>query len=238
MLKYGRTYNFSAGPAMMPEEVLEEIAAEVMNYHGSGMSVMEMSHRSKPYQQIIDEAEANLRSLMGIPDNYKVLFMQGGASSQFAMVPLNLMKTGKADYVVTGQFSGKAAEEAKKDECPRGDEHQKNSVARGLVHPFLISLSQGFAQQGVHAHADTGGKADLHILYRERQPQRCHGTFGNLGHINAVHHIVHSLDQHRNNHRQCHRQQQLAHRHHAHFILPRVGELSAFTHCNASFKEK
>ena len=114
MLKYGRTYNFSAGPAMMPEEVLEEIAAEVMNYHGSGMSVMEMSHRSKVYQQIRDEAEADLRTLMGIPDNYKVLFVQGGGTVQFAMVPMNLMKNGKACYIETGAWSKKAIAEAKK----------------------------------------------------------------------------------------------------------------------------
>ena len=113
-MKYGRTYNFSAGPAMMPEEVLEEIAAEMMNYRGSGMCVMEMSHRSKVFQQIRDEAEADLRQLMGIPDNYKVLFVQGGGTVQFAMVPMNLMTTGEADYLVTGQFSGKAAKEAEK----------------------------------------------------------------------------------------------------------------------------
>ena len=113
-MKYGRTYNFSAGPAMMPEEVLEEIAAEVMNYQGSGMSVMEMSHRSKVFQQIRDEAEADLRKLMGIPENYKVLFVQGGGTVQFAMVPMNLMKNGVACYVETGAWSKKAIKEAKK----------------------------------------------------------------------------------------------------------------------------
>ena len=87
-MKYDRTYNFSAGPAMMPEPVLEEIRDEMMNYRGSGMCVMEMSHRSKVFQQIIDEADADLRDLMGIPDNYKVLFIQGGATLQFAMVPM------------------------------------------------------------------------------------------------------------------------------------------------------
>ena len=87
-MKYNRTFNFSAGPAMMPEPVLEEIRDEMMNYRGSGMCVMEMSHRSKVFQQIIDEAEADLRDLMGIPDNYKVLFIQGGATLQFAMVPM------------------------------------------------------------------------------------------------------------------------------------------------------
>ena len=113
-MKYGRTYNFSAGPAMMPEEVLEEIAAEVMNYQGSGMSVMEMSHRSKVFQQIRDEAEADLRKLMGIPENYKVLFVQGGGTVQFAMVPMNLMKNGVACYVETGAWTKKAIKEAKK----------------------------------------------------------------------------------------------------------------------------
>ena len=90
-MKYGRVYNFSAGPAMMPEEVLEEIAAEMMNYRGSGMCVMEMSHRSKVYQQIIDEAEQDLRDLMNIPDTHEVLFLQGGATEQFSAIPLNLM---------------------------------------------------------------------------------------------------------------------------------------------------
>ena len=111
---YERTYNFSAGPATMPEAVLEEIRDEVMNYRGSGMSVMEMSHRSKVFQEIYDNAEADLRKLMGIPDNYKVLFIQGGATLQFSMIPLNLMKNGVADYIVTGAWSKKAFSEAKK----------------------------------------------------------------------------------------------------------------------------
>jgi len=109
-----RVYNFSAGPAVLPEEVLKEAAAEMMDYRGSGQSVMEMSHRSKEYDQIIKEAEADLRDLMNIPDNYKVLFLQGGASLQFAMIPMNLMKNGKADYIVTGQWAKKAYQEAKK----------------------------------------------------------------------------------------------------------------------------
>ena len=107
-----RVYNFSAGPAVLPEPVLQEAAAEMLDYRGTGMSVMEMSHRSKPYQQIIDEAEADLRTLMGIPNHYKVLFMQGGASQQFAMVPMNLMRNRVADYIVTGQFAKKAWKEA------------------------------------------------------------------------------------------------------------------------------
>ena len=107
-----RVYNFSAGPAVLPEKVLKEAAAEMLDYQGTGMSVMEMSHRSKPYQKIIDEAEEDLRALMGIPENYKVLFLQGGASQQFAMVPMNLMRNGVADYIITGQFSKKAWKEA------------------------------------------------------------------------------------------------------------------------------
>ena len=110
----GRIYNFSAGPAVLPEEVLQQAAADMMDYHGCGMSVMEMSHRSKMFQEIIDEAEKDLRTLMNIPDNYKVLFLQGGASLQFAMIPLNLMKNKKADYIVTGQWAKKAYQEAKK----------------------------------------------------------------------------------------------------------------------------
>ena len=111
---YERTYNFSAGPATMPEAVLEEIRDEMMNYRGSGMCVMEMSHRSKVFQEIYDNAEADLRKLMNIPDNYKVLFIQGGATLQFSMIPLNLMKNGVADYIVTGAWSKKAFSEAKK----------------------------------------------------------------------------------------------------------------------------
>ena len=110
----GRVYNFSAGPAVLPEEVLREAAEEMMDYRGSGMSVMEMSHRSQTFQEIIDTAEADLRELMNIPDHYKVLFLQGGASQQFAMIPMNLMKNQKADYIVTGQWAKKAAKEAEK----------------------------------------------------------------------------------------------------------------------------
>ena len=109
-----RVYNFSAGPAVLPEEVLKEAQAEMLDYRGTGMSVMEMSHRSKAFDEIIDQAEADLRTLMQIPDNYKVLFMQGGASLQFAMIPMNLMKHGKADYIVTGQWAKKAYQEAQK----------------------------------------------------------------------------------------------------------------------------
>ena len=109
-----RVYNFSAGPAVLPEEVLREAADEMLDYKGCGMSVMEMSHRSKAFAEIIETAEQDLRDLMGIPDNYKVLFLQGGASQQFAMIPMNLMKNKVADYIVTGQWAKKAAAEASK----------------------------------------------------------------------------------------------------------------------------
>lgn len=110
----GRVYNFSAGPAVLPESVLKSAAEEMLDYNGTGMSVMEMSHRSKAYDEIIKTAEADLRELMNIPDNYKVLFLQGGASQQFAMIPMNLMKNKVADYIVTGQWAKKAYQEAAK----------------------------------------------------------------------------------------------------------------------------
>lgn len=106
-----RVYNFSAGPSMLPEEVLREAAATITDYNGTGMSVMEMSHRSKPFEAIVAEAESLLRELMGIPQNYKVLFVQGGASQQFAAIPLNLYKNGRADYVLTGNFASQAYKE-------------------------------------------------------------------------------------------------------------------------------
>ena len=109
----GRVYNFSAGPAVLPEEVLREAADEMLDYKGTGMSVMEMSHRSAAFKGIIEEAEADLRELMNIPDNYHVLFLQGGATQQFAAIPMNLMLTGKADYIVSGSWSKKAYKEAK-----------------------------------------------------------------------------------------------------------------------------
>ncbi|WP_186423664.1 3-phosphoserine/phosphohydroxythreonine transaminase [Lacrimispora celerecrescens] len=108
-----RVYNFSAGPAVLPEEVLREAAEEMMDYRGCGMSVMEMSHRSKMFESIIGDAEADLRDLLKIPDNYKVLFLQGGASQQFAMVPMNLFKNRVGDYIITGQWAKKAYQEAK-----------------------------------------------------------------------------------------------------------------------------
>lgn len=110
----GRVYNFSAGPAVLPEEVLRAAAEEMMDYKGTGMSVMEMSHRSKAFEEIIETAEADLRELMQISDDYEVLFLQGGASQQFAMIPMNLMKNKVADYIITGQWAKKAAQEAEK----------------------------------------------------------------------------------------------------------------------------
>ena len=109
-----RVYNFSAGPAVLPEEVLREAADEMLDYRGTGMSVMEMSHRSKAFEQIITEAEQDIRDLMGIPDNYKVLFLQGGASQQFAMIPMNLMKNRVAYYIIKGQWAKTAAKAAEK----------------------------------------------------------------------------------------------------------------------------
>ena len=109
-----RVYNFTAGPAVLPEEVLKEAAAEMLDYKGTGMSVMEMSHRSKAFEEIIQDAEKDLRDLMNIPDNYKVLFLQGGGSTQFAMIPMNLMKNRVADYIITGQWAKKAAAEAER----------------------------------------------------------------------------------------------------------------------------
>ena len=118
MSNNNRVYNFSAGPSMLPVEVLEKVQKDLLNYEGCGQSVMEMSHRSKEFQQIIDDAEANLRELMNIPDNYKVLFIQGGGTLQFAMVPLNLLRNSKkADYVLTGTWAKKAYKEA----CKYGD---------------------------------------------------------------------------------------------------------------------
>ena len=115
MTQYNRVYNFSAGPSMLPVEVLEKVQKELLNYEGSGQSVMEMSHRSKEFKQIIEDAEANLRELMNIPDNYKVMFLQGGGTLQFAMVPLNLLRNSKkADYVLTGTWAKKAYKEATK----------------------------------------------------------------------------------------------------------------------------
>lgn len=127
-----RVYNFSAGPAVLPEEVLREAQEEMLDYRGCGMSVMEMSHRSSVFQQIIDEAESDLRQLMNIPKEYKVLFLQGGASLQFAMIPMNLMKNRVADYIVTGQWAKKLTRKL------RNTERQTRS-RRPRIRRFLIS---------------------------------------------------------------------------------------------------
>ena len=131
-----RVYNFSAGPAVLPEEVLAEAASEMLDYRGSGMSVMEMSHRSKPFGEIIENAEADLRELVGIPDNYRVLFLQGGASQQFAAVPMNLMKNRVADYIVTGAWAKKAFKEAKIFGDARCHRQQRGRDV--LLHPRLL----------------------------------------------------------------------------------------------------
>ena len=131
----GRVYNFSAGPAVLPESVLREAAEEMLDYRGCGMSVMEMSHRSSAFKAIIEEAEADLRDLMGIPDNYKVLFLQGGGSTQFAMVPLNLMRGGFSEYIVSGSWSKKAYQEAKRfgDARILGDSSDDNFRHHAIV---------------------------------------------------------------------------------------------------------
>ncbi len=147
-----RVYNFSAGPSMLPEEALRQAAAEMLAYGDAGMSVMEMSHRSKPYEAIIESTEALLRSLMHIPENYKVLFLQGGASTQFAMVPMNLLKKSrKADYIITGQFAKKAAEECEKF---------------GTVNRVASSADKTFSYIPKLTRADFDPEADFcHITY-------------------------------------------------------------------------
>ena len=147
-----RVYNFSAGPSMLPEEALRKAAEEMLSYGDAGMSVMEMSHRSKPYEAIIEGAEAILRKLMHIPDNYKVLFLQGGASTQFAMVPMNLLKKSKkADYIITGQFAKKAAEECEKF---------------GTVNRVASSADKTFSYIPKLTRADFDPEADfVHITY-------------------------------------------------------------------------
>ena len=136
-----RVYNFSAGPAVLPEEVLKEAADEMLDYQGSGMSVMEMSHRSKVYDNIIKEAEQDLRDLLNIPDNYKVLFLQGGASQFFAEVPMNLMKNRKAGYILTGQWAKKAFQEAK------STERQLNLLLLQMRHSLISRIVLIFRSQ-------------------------------------------------------------------------------------------
>ncbi len=144
-----RVYNFSAGPSMLPEEVLKTAASEMLDYHGCGQSVMEMSHRSKVYQSIIDEAEALFRELMNIPDNYKVLFLQGGASTQFAAIPLNFMNgSNKADYIITGQWAKKAYQEA----CKYGDVKAVASSADKTFTYIPKTTAEDFRQDADYAY--------------------------------------------------------------------------------------
>ena len=163
----GRVYNFSAGPAVLPESVLLEAAEEMLDYRGCGMSVMEMSHRSSAFKAIIEEAEADLRDLMGIPDNYEVLFLQGGGSTQFAMVPLNLMRGGFAEYIVSGSWSKKAYQEAKRfgDARILGDSSDDNfsyvpNVAELQVNPnadyVYICENETIYGTKYHALPETG----------------------------------------------------------------------------------
>ena len=144
-----RVYNFSAGPSMLPEDVLKTAAEEMLEYGTTGQSVMEMSHRSKEYQAIFDEAEANLREIMNIPDNYKVLFLQGGASTQFAMIPLNLMnKNKKADFIITGQWANKAYKEAAR----YGEAHAVASSADKTYSYIPKTTAADFAPEADFVH--------------------------------------------------------------------------------------
>ena len=145
-----RVYNFAAGPAVLPEEVLKEAAEEMLDYRGTGMSVMEMSHRSKAFEEIIQDAERDLRELMNIPDNYKVLFLQGGGSTQFAMIPMNLMKNRVADYIITGQWAKKAAEEVKNKAKSELDDLVKtlNSKVKGMSGGAKAAVIGGLAVVG------------------------------------------------------------------------------------------
>ncbi|HIY54319.1 MAG TPA: aminotransferase class V-fold PLP-dependent enzyme, partial [Candidatus Agathobaculum merdavium] len=144
-----RIYNFSAGPSMLPVSVLEKCASEMLNYKGSGMSVMEMSHRSKVYDGIIKETEARLRRVLSIPENYKVLFLQGGATTQFAAIPMNLMKTGKADYAITGNFANNAYKEA---------------VKFGDIHVAFSSKEGNFDRVPTQAELDIRPDADYFYI--------------------------------------------------------------------------
>ena len=147
-----RVYNFSAGPSMLPEAVLSRAASEMLDYSGSGQSVMEMSHRSSVFQSIIDRCEALLRELMGIPEDYAVLFLQGGASTQFAMVPLNLaVRSGKADYVLTGQWAKKAASEAEKPAGERECPHRR-FVGRQDLRLYPAEEALSFSPEADYVH--------------------------------------------------------------------------------------
>ena len=162
MDKYNRVYNFSAGPSMLPVEVLENVQKDLLNYDGSGQSVMEMSHRSKEYKKIIEDAEANLRELMNIPDNYKVLFVQGGGTLQFAMIPLNLLKnTKKADYVVTGTWAKKAYKDVLQF---AGASHRRDAVDQRIVEE---TRKGNYTYEG--SHGSTKRFVPMRIMYTLRQ---------------------------------------------------------------------
>ena len=173
-----RVFNFSAGPSMLPESVLREAAEEMLDYRGTGMSVMEMSHRSKAFDTIIKEAEQDLRDIMEIPDNYKVLFLQGGASQQFAAIPMNLMKNGVADYIITGQWAKKAYEEAKKY-------GKVNAVASSADKTFSYipdCSDLPIDEDADYVYITTIQSMELHIISSQIQKERfllqiCHLTF-------------------------------------------------------------
>ena len=168
-----RVYNFSAGPSMLPLQVLERAAAEMVNYHDTGMSVMEMSHRSPAYDAIIKKAEADFRKVMNIPDNYKVLFLQGGASTQFAAVPLNLMKTGKADYILSGQFSTKAYKEALKYGDAKGGRilERRELLVRAGDHPRVLQTRRGLRTYLLQQH-DLRNEVPVHSGHRRHTARR------------------------------------------------------------------
>ncbi|MHB8635858.1 MAG: 3-phosphoserine/phosphohydroxythreonine transaminase [Fimbriimonadaceae bacterium] len=167
---YDRVFNFSAGPCTLPVEVLEEVRGDLLNYKGTGMSVMEMSHRSKPYEAIIAAAEADFRQLLGIPENYKVLFLGGGASLQFSMVPICFLRGGHADYVLTGSWGVKAAEAARLEGCvnvPFDGKQENYRVAPNFFElPFdpkatYVHFTSNETIQGVEFAADPSTKAPL-----------------------------------------------------------------------------
>ena len=187
----GRVYNFSAGPAVLPESVLREAAEEMLDYRGCGMSVMEMSHRSSAFKAIIEEAEADLRDLMGIPDNYKVLFLQGGGSTQFAMVPLNLMRGGFAEYIVSGSWSKKAYQEAKRfgDARILGDSSDDNfsyvpNVAELQVNPnadyVYICENETIYGTKYHALPKTGAAGVRCLVVLFERAYRCGQVWAHL----------------------------------------------------------
>ncbi len=180
-----RVYNFSAGPSMLPEAVLRRAAGEMLDYQGSGQSVMEMSHRSKVYEGIINSAESLLREVMNIPDNYKVLFLQGGASSQFAMVPMNLMtKNNKADFVITGQWATKAYKEAARYGDANVVASSKDKTFSYIPELDPASFDQG---RGLFPHLHEQHHLRHEIPYPARHRQRAAGRGHLLLHPERAH---------------------------------------------------